>query len=86
MSAEHIERLTATARRRSEQTHQRARKALDTLTKHGQAVTVAGLAKKAAVSRSWIYTQPDLLERIAVLQQTAPARPTQTAKASQASL
>ncbi len=86
MSVEHIEQLSAHARRRSEQTRRRAHEALAVLAARGEAVTVAVLAKDAAVSRSWIYTQPDLLERIEELRQSAPVRPTNAPTASQASL
>ena len=86
MSVEQIERLTANARRRSEQTTQRAQETLIAMASRGDAVTVASLAQNAAVSRSWIYTQPELLERIEQLRQAAPARPPGSAAASRASL
>jgi hypothetical protein len=56
MSVDPIERLTANARRRSEQTLQKAQDALTAMAARGEAVTVASLAKNAEVSRSWIYT------------------------------
>jgi hypothetical protein len=86
MSVEQIERLTANARRRSEQTTQRAQETLIAMASRGDAVTVASLAQNAAVSRSWIYTQPELLERIEQLRQAAPVRPPGSAAASRASL
>jgi hypothetical protein len=52
----------------------------------GDALTVARLAKDAQVSRSWIYPQPELRERIEQLHQAAPARPPRSAAARRASL
>jgi hypothetical protein len=52
------------ARQRHEQTLDRARRALAELADTGQSVTVAELASRAGVSRSWIYTQPELRDRI----------------------
>jgi Family of unknown function (DUF6262) len=86
MSVEQIERLTANARHRSHQTMQRAHETLTAMATRGDAVTVARLAQSATVSRSWIYTQPELLERIEQLRQTAPSRPPGSAAASRASL
>jgi hypothetical protein len=86
MSVDPIERLTANARRRSEQTLQKAQDALTAMAARGEAVTVASLAKNAEVSRSWIYTQPELRDRIEQLHQAAPLRPPHPAAASRASL
>ncbi len=86
MSVDPIERLTANARRRSEQTLQKAQEALTAMAARGDAVTVASLAKNAEVSRSWIYTQPELRDRIEQLHQAAPLRPPHSAAASRASL
>lgn len=86
MSVDPIERLTANARRRSEQTLQKAQDALTAMAARGDAVTVASLAQTAEVSRSWIYTQPELRDRIEQLHQAAPVRPTRSAAASRASL
>lgn len=86
MPVDPIERLAASARRRSEQTLQKAQNALTAMAARGDAVTVASLAKNAEVSRSWIYTQPELRERIEQLHQATPARPMHSAAASRASL
>ena len=72
------------ARRRSEQTLQKAQDAITVMTARGDAITVARLAKSAQVSRSWIYTQPELRERIEQLRQAALARPPGSAAASRA--
>lgn len=86
MSVDHSELLTANARRRSEQTLQRAQDALAAMTARGDTVTVARLAHNAGVSRSWIYTRPELRERIEQLPQAAHTRPVKSTAASQASL
>ena len=86
MPADQIERLTANARRRSEETLQKAQHAITAMAARGDTVTVASLAKHAEVSRSWIYTRPELRERIEQLHQAAPARPPRSAAASRASL
>ncbi|WP_433680362.1 DUF6262 family protein [Nocardia sp. CA-119907] len=57
-------RLAEHARRRHRETLQRAEQTLTELADAGQPVTVARLADRAGVSRSWIYTQPALQERI----------------------
>lgn len=86
MPVDPIERLTANARRRSEQTLQKAQNAITAMAARGDDVTVASLAKNADVSRSWIYTQPELRDRIEQLHQAAPLRPPHSAAASRASL
>lgn len=69
MPADHTNQLTRHARRRHEQTLQRARDAFAAMASKGEVVTVALLASKAGVSRSWIYTQPELRDQIEQLQQ-----------------
>ena len=86
MPADQVERLTANARRRSEQTMHKAQDALAAMAARGGAITVAGLAKNAEISRSWIYTQPELLDRIEQLNQAAEPRPPRSAAASRATL
>jgi predicted nucleic acid-binding Zn-ribbon protein len=72
MPADHTHRLAQHARQRHEHTLQRARDALTALAASGEPVTIAMLATRAGVSRSWIYTQPELRERIEHLQQATP--------------
>lgn len=86
MPADHIARLAANARRRSEQTMQKAHDTLTAMAANDEAVTVAGLAKTAEISRSWIYTQPELRERIDELNQAAAPRPHRSSAASRASV
>ena len=75
MLADNSSHLRAAARSKHEVTRQRALEALAGLEGDGIHVTVTSLAKAASVARSWIYTQPDLMERIA----TASERPTKPA-------
>ena len=71
--ADHSAALAAAARRRAEQARTRAEQALAAAGRTGQPVTVAGLATAAGVSRSWLYTQPDLLAALRHLQHRHPA-------------
>jgi hypothetical protein len=72
MLADNSSHLRAAARSKHEATRQRALAALARLEADGTRVTVTALAKAATVARSWIYTQPDLMDRIAA----TPERPT----------
>jgi hypothetical protein len=69
MPAEPGQRLTEHARQRHQQTLNRAQQTLTEIADAGETVTVALIARRAAVSRSWIYTQPALRDRIRQLQQ-----------------
>jgi hypothetical protein len=64
MLADNTHHLLEHSRQRHQHTLERARWALAELADTGQSVTVAGLASRAGVSRSWIYTQPELREQI----------------------
>lgn len=72
MRADNSRHLADAARRRRDDTLSRAHAALQRLRDAGQPVSVARLATEAGVSRSWIYTQPELLDEI---QQSQPATP-----------
>jgi len=67
MPADH-RHLAEHARERHERTLHRAQQTLTELADRGQPVTVALLASRAGTSRSWIYTQTALLDRIRQLQ------------------
>ncbi|MFG1711146.1 DUF6262 family protein [Nonomuraea sp. M3C6] len=69
MPSDRADRLAAHARARHQQTLQRAETTLADMVKDGEPVTISRLASKAAVSRAWIYTQPDLRAQIEQLQQ-----------------
>lgn len=60
MPADNISHLTEAARRRSQITRRRAVAALRRMDASGLPVTIDALAREAGVSRSWIYSQPDL--------------------------
>lgn len=68
MPADRADRLAQHARARHEQTLQQAHAALTSMASNGDAITVSLLASKAGVSRSWIYTQPELRDQIERLQ------------------
>ena len=69
MPADRAHHLAQHARQRHERTLQRASETLTALADSGGPVSIAALATRAGVSRSWIYTQPELRERIEQLQQ-----------------
>ncbi|WP_327115054.1 DUF6262 family protein [Nocardia sp. NBC_01730] len=64
--------LLEATQRRSEDARKRAEAAITTATRGHHRITVAGIAKTAGVSRSWIYTQSDLVDAISTLQQRNP--------------
>jgi hypothetical protein len=83
--------LIQAARQRSQATRQRAIQALRDLAAAGDSITFQTIARKAGVSRSWLYAQPDLraeLERLRALSTRAPSSPPVPAqqRASDASL
>jgi hypothetical protein len=61
--------LSEAAARRHELTRSRAVQALREVDRAGDPVTFAGVAQAAGVSRSWLYTQPDISEQIRRLRQ-----------------
>jgi len=77
MLADNSSYLRAAARSKHEATRRRALTALAKLETDGTHFTVTALAKAADVARSWIYTQPDLMERIAATPEH-PAKPLPT--------
>ena len=62
--------LAASAARRHELTRSRAIHALRELDRTGGAVTFAAVAEAAGISRSWLYTQPDIRGQIQSLRDT----------------
>ena len=63
--------LTEAAARRHELTRSKAVQALRELDRAGTPVTFAGVAQAAGVSRSWLYTQPDISSQIRRLRRQA---------------
>ena len=61
--------LSEAAARRHELTRSKAVQALRELDRAGIPVTFAGAAQAAGVSRSWLYTQPDISSQIRRLRQ-----------------
>jgi Family of unknown function (DUF6262) len=72
MRADNTGHLTAAARRRSQTTRQRAEAALRRLDAAGKPITFDALAREANVSRSWLYSQPDLRSQIQRLRDQQP--------------
>jgi len=64
MRPDNSHHLVAAARRRSDEARQRAASALRRLDATTTAVTIGAVAREAGVSRSWIYSQPDLRAQI----------------------
>ena len=56
--------LSEAAARRHELTRAKAVQALRELDRAGTPVTFAGVAQAAGISRSWLYTQPDISGQI----------------------
>jgi hypothetical protein len=81
MRADNTHRLRIASRERAERTLARAVEALNTMA--DGTVTVARLAAAAGVSRSWIYTQPQLVEQIERLARTQPHVPSTDRPAAQ---
>ncbi|MFF5176964.1 DUF6262 family protein [Micromonospora sp. NPDC000316] len=71
--ADNTAALAEATRRRAEQARTRAEHALAIAARIGRPTSVAGLARTAGISRSWLYTQPDLIAAIRLLQQRQPA-------------
>jgi Family of unknown function (DUF6262) len=61
--------LSEAAARRHQLTRSRAVQALRELDRAGVPVTFAGVAQAAGISRSWLYTQPDISSQIRRLRQ-----------------
>jgi hypothetical protein len=68
MPAEPSLHLAEHARQRHQQALHRTQQTLTEMTDAGETMTVALIARRAGVSRSWIYTQPALRNQIQQLQ------------------
>jgi small-conductance mechanosensitive channel len=90
MRTDNSRHLVIAARSRHEYTRSKAIQALRELESAGDPVTFEAIVRKAGVSRSWLYTQPDLrteIERLRERTGQAPTTPVPTRqRASQASL
>ena len=65
--------LAEAAARRHELTRSRAVQALRELDRSGARVTFAAVARAAGISRSWLYTQPDISGQIRRLRKITDA-------------
>jgi hypothetical protein len=74
--------LAAAAARRHELTRAKAIQALRELDRAGTPVTFASIATAAGISRSWLYTQPDISNQVRRLR-SAARDPASTVPASQ---
>lgn len=90
MPAKNTARLVAAAQRRHQLTRAKAIQALRELEHTGAPVTFEAVANLAGVSRSWLYTQPDIKDEIQQLRETVRRAPTSpvpvTQRATEASL
>jgi hypothetical protein len=75
--------LAAAAARRHQLTRARAIQALRELDRAGSPVTFASVAGTAGISRSWLYTQPDIRDQIRELRGTRSPGPASPIPASQ---
>jgi uncharacterized protein DUF6262 len=76
--------LAEAAARRHELTRSKAIQALRELDRNGQPVTFASVATAAGISRSWLYTQPDISDQVRRLRAAARGRdPATTVPAGQ---
>ena len=66
----HPDPLSEAAARRHELTRSRAIQARRELNRAGVPVTFAGVAQAAGISRSWLYTQPDISSQVRRLRQS----------------
>ena len=64
MHADNTAHLITAARQRHELTRSKAIRAVRELDTAGTAVTFESVARAAGVSRSWLYTQPDIRDEI----------------------
>lgn len=83
MPADNTAHLVTAAQRRHELTRSKAIQALHELDHAGSPVTFETVARRAGVSRSWLYTQPDLRSEIQRLRQAARRAPENSVPASQ---
>ena len=75
MQADNSRHVIAAAHRRAAATRKRAVSALRRMDKAGLPITFDAVAREAAVSRSWLYNQPDLraeVERLRARRNPSP--------------
>jgi len=77
MRADNSHHLVVAARGRADQTRAKALRALRDLDDAGRIVTFEAVGREAGVSRSWLYSQPDIRAQIDQLRARRPS-PTAT--------
>jgi hypothetical protein len=75
--------LAAAAARRHQLTRAKAIQALRELDRAGTVITFTAVATAAGISRSWLYTQPDIRSQIQQLRSPATHRPAAATPAAQ---
>jgi uncharacterized protein DUF6262 len=75
--------LAAAAQRRHELTRAKAIQAIRELDRAGTAITFTAVAGQAQVSRSWLYSQPDICDQIRQLREATGRSTTAPIPASQ---
>ncbi|MFI1865501.1 DUF6262 family protein [Streptomyces jumonjinensis] len=65
--------LVEASKTRSRLARERAEEAVKTAARRSERPTIVGIAKAAGVSRSWLYTQTDLITAVNQLRQRLPA-------------
>jgi hypothetical protein len=83
MRADNSIHLTTAAKQRHEYTRAKAIAALHELDQAGTTITFEAVADRAGVSRSWLYTQPDLKDEIRRLRAIRHQTPTDTTPSTQ---
>jgi hypothetical protein len=75
--------LAEAAARRHELTRAKAIQALRELDRAGTPVTFSAVASAAGISRSWLYTQPDIRDQVQRLRSTRNSAPAKAIPAGQ---
>jgi hypothetical protein len=76
MRADNSAHLAISARRRHETTRAKAIQAIRELDTNGTRISFDAIARHARISRSWLYTQPDIRAEITRLREAQPPSPT----------
>ena len=83
MPADNTAHLITAARRRHELTHARAIRALRELDQAREHITFEIVARKAGISRSWLYSQPAIRDQLQQLRDTTQGTSSPRIPASQ---
>ena len=83
MPPDHTTAIIMAARRRHELTRAKAIRALRELDTAGAPITFQAVATAAGISRSWLYTQPDVRDQIHRLRHSTRRAPSSSIPADQ---